>query len=174
MRTQYLILILVTFPALSQEPFEPPPIFGSAPQVKDWIWITVAGLRNYMPPVVYLSTSSFKTRAPEELIVLTPERYAIVATFTANRLTRSDCLTRPPPPYAEYTVAMYQHRDGESEGCILPRVSICEYLTSLKNLNGIDWAPAECKPIGALVGYLGCSQVKGAVNSWSDRGYHLL
>ena len=135
-----------------------PPLFGQIPPVSHWIKYLNIGERNYTYPVVYISSKRFKTSWPEFLIVLDPARYDIVAKVTQSRLARTDCsmgMPMPPPPH---TVEISERDDSRTQQCVIPQAAACEYFSAVTKLAGMNWTPAELRPIHQFVVSVDCNR----------------
>jgi hypothetical protein len=165
MSGRFSCIALATFfaivPCVLAGTFEPPVPSGSPPNRKEWVWIQVADVEHYMLPILYFSTGRFRTRVPEVLIVLPPKSYQVVATLTADQVTRPGCPTSWTPPFARYSVAITERRGGQTLRCVLPQSSACDYLNDLKGSGKIHWTPKMLDPIGHFVRYLGCDRISG-------------
>ena len=164
------LILFALVPVTRADTFEPPVPGGSAPHVNEWIWIQVADVDHYMLPILYFSTSSFKTRVPEVVVVLPRKSYNFVATLTEDLVTRPGCSTSWTPPFARYSVAVTERRNGHTQRCILQKAPICEYLEELKGSGEVNWTPKRLEPIGYFVQYLGSERTGGRLTiGWSDR-----
>jgi hypothetical protein len=139
------VLLLAVSMASAIESFEPPRIFGRIPPTKHWIWYVVAGPRNGVAPVVYISTGHFRTAFPEELIVVSSARFNILARFTKARLAKASCPFEVNKPLPYYAVQISEHRDGHTSSCMLSQASACDHIAEVTRLPGMDWSPAELK-----------------------------
>ena len=139
--------------------FVMPPIEATFPNasITHWIWYQILGPRNHLYPIIYISTQRFETRLPEVLIVMTRNRFNIVARYTHPRVTRPNCMTEVPYPYPRYTVDLVEHDGGTTQRCVIPKPSACEYFGGLKKLAGMNWTEAELDPINKLTDELGCN-----------------
>jgi hypothetical protein len=127
------------------------PIFGREPSTESWIWYTVVGARDSLPPVIYIATQRFKTALPEALIVLSQERYDLVARFTQLRVTQPGCPLEAPYPTPQYSIKIAEHHDGHTRFCVLPHASACRYVADVINLPGINWTHTELEPFNSLL-----------------------
>jgi hypothetical protein len=121
------------------------PIFGKAPPTAHWIWYVIAGQKDRIAPVVYISTRHFKTISPEVLIVLPRARYNIVAHFVQERLTATNCPLEVQKPLPSYAVQILEHHGGHTRSCMISQASTCEHIAEVMKLPGMDWSPAELK-----------------------------
>ncbi len=119
------------------------PIFGKTPPTANWIWYVVAGQKDRIAPVLYISTKHFKTISPEVLIVLPRGKYNIVENFVQERLAAASCpleVEKPLPPYA---VQILEHHGGHTSSCMISQASTCEHIADIMKLPGVNWTPAE-------------------------------
>jgi hypothetical protein len=133
--------------------------FGAIPDasVKRWVKYYFIGPTNYPHPIVSISTESFETcdYYPEYLIILSEERYDIIAAFTRATIAGSDCNSK-------YEVIVIYEHDGETmQHCSLSmrgapfgvqgrEPPACRFLSNMLQLPGMQWTAEERKRIAGL------------------------
>jgi hypothetical protein len=127
------------------------------PGARHWIGYGILGPINHPIQPAYFSTQHFKMRVPS-LTVLSPERYAIVATFTQAQLNRPECPGKPLSVSEAnvYWVQMVKHDKKRTRKCLLPKTSACSYFSGVVGLSGITWSKQELQPLATLMDELEC------------------
>lgn len=119
------------------------PIFGRTPPTTNWIWYVVAGQKDRIAPVLYISTQHFKTISPEVLIVLPQAKYSIVAHLIQTRIAATTCPFEVQKPLPNYAVQILQHHGGHTNSCMISQASTCEHIVDVMKLPGMNWSPSE-------------------------------
>ena len=127
------------------------PIFGRTPPTERWLWYTVAGPRDRIATVLYISTEHFQTVSPEALIVVSRARYDVVARFTQLRLAQASCPFEVQKPLPYYAVKLAEHHDGHTQFCMVSQASACEFVADVMILSGMNWSPPELNTLDAFM-----------------------
>lgn len=126
------------------------------PGVKRWIWYQVLGPRNSPLTIVYLSTERFKTMGGEDLVVLPPNRFHRISSYTESRMVHSDCPGDTAQAQAWYAVQIAVHERARTRQCILPQRSACQYFSGARYLHGVNWTAEELQPIIRFMAQIKC------------------
>lgn len=147
------------------QPFDP---FGQAPLVKNWIWITSSGERDYLPPVLYLSDATFDVPFPGVLLVMDPAMYMHAAALTELFMHTLECHHDWNPPFPKHSVAITDRNGDVQMRCIsLPPWS-CRFFGELIAIPEIQRKPEAYGPIEQLMRSVACPRVEKSSNSrWS-------
>lgn len=135
------------------------PIFGKTPPTAHWIWYVVAGQKDRIAPVLYISTQHFKTISPEVLIVLPRVKYKIVARFVQERLAATGCPSEVQKPLPPYAVQILEHHGGHTSSCMISQASTCEHIADVMKLSDMSWSPAELKILDEFAGGDQCKSI---------------
>lgn len=154
--TLTLSVICANVTAAGAPPFA---LLARDPGVKRWIWYQILGPQNHPLPIVYISTQHFKTMRNEYLIVLSPARYDIVSAYTHARLARPDCPGKKPAVNVNI-VEIAEHEENHTQRCVLPRPLVCDYLSGVVKLSGVNWTGTERRPINYFMAEAFCSDVQ--------------
>ena len=132
------------------------PTFGTTPNtsVKHWIKYVVVGPSNHPFPIVQKSTRRHKTIGfSEELLVVTPATYSVLARFTQSSIASGTCDMPLPPPW--YTVQISEHEAGHDYMCTMLQTPACQYLFGVLRLPHI-WTKAETTAITGFIEEIKC------------------
>jgi hypothetical protein len=126
------------------------PSDGTTPNrsVKHWIKYLVFAPRQ-PAPIIQISTRRFKTCKFEHLVVLSQERYDVIAQLTQ---AQQDCVEKSPAGLLHDTLIVSEHDEGRSQTCTLLPAPACRYLSAVVRLPEMRWTEEERRTLRALVG----------------------